>query len=137
MKRIYSILVFLIFSAFILHSEIKFDPLSITKDNFYLFNSLESIGNNSIVKTLFYGKLAGETAGFSAESFYPENLYFFDKYDKFFIENRIGLYSYDLIRNSVTPVRYSPPSKSKHFSEHQIYNWKISSFSYKIKYSFL
>jgi peptidoglycan/xylan/chitin deacetylase (PgdA/CDA1 family) len=108
MKRIYSLFLFLIFSSILINAEIRFNPLCITKENIFLFNSEESIGGNDTVKTLFLGKLKGEAGDFESLSFYPENLYFNERSNKLFIENRIGLYTYDLNKNIISPIEIYP-----------------------------
>jgi peptidoglycan/xylan/chitin deacetylase (PgdA/CDA1 family) len=108
MTKFLYIFAFLAFSLYLLDAQLKFTPLSLSKDNSFLFNSIENIGGNDPVKTLFYGKLNADKSQFEAMSFYPEYLVYNDKSNVLFIQNRMGLYKYDILKNQVKKIEGYP-----------------------------
>ncbi|OHD11494.1 MAG: hypothetical protein A2Z98_09705 [Spirochaetes bacterium GWB1_27_13] len=127
MKNIYLFIIYLFFSN-ILYSQIKFEPISIDNDNNYLFNSIEKVGENEVTKTLFYGNLIGDITQFESLSFYPENFYLSKNLSKLQIQNRIGLYEYDIEKNIVNPISIYPSfTKKDEFVIHRLQKASISS----------
>lgn len=93
---------------FSLNAELAFNVLELSEDNSFLFNSIETIGENEPLKTLFYGKFdKGKTEIVSA-SFYPEHTEYNKVSNELIIQNRIGLYTYNLLDNSIKPIKNYP-----------------------------
>ncbi|HOJ63613.1 MAG TPA: hypothetical protein PLE45_04260 [Spirochaetota bacterium] len=132
MKKIFT-LFFNFFIIFFIFSELKFTPLSINENNDFIFNSIEKIGNREEIKTLFSGNFKNNQTNFKAISFYPENLFYNEKEKKIYIQNRIGLYCYDILNEKMNDVSIYPSFTNK--SEFLILKPARVSFSYDYKYA--
>ncbi len=106
-----TIIIFITFIAISLSASIRFEPVSINEENTALFKSNEVIGNRRITETLFLANLPGflssETSAnipVKAVTVYPENMVFSLISDKIYIQNRTGIYQYDISANSVSAV---------------------------------
>jgi len=118
-------------SLFTLHSEIKFSPVSLLEDNKFLFNSLEYIGKKEMTKTLFYGELINGKTQFETVSFYPEEVIFYNE-KRFYLQNRMGLYYYDVASNFIKEIDTHPSFTKK--DEYVIHRLQKSSISPNTRY---
>lgn len=132
MRRIFFTL-YIFSGLFFVFSELKFNVLSLNDNNEFLFNSIEKIGNKDQVKTLFTGNLKNNQTTFKALSFYPEILYYNEKDKRVYIQNRIGLYYYDILKESVIDLQKYPSFTNK--NEFLIVKPPLVSFSYDYKYA--
>ena len=107
-KKFFITFIILLFFIYFLHSELKFEPVALNIQDMFLFNSVEIIAGNQYNRTLFYGTMKDEKVNFDAVSFYPENFYYSSNEKKLFIQNRMGLYSYDLSDDVIKPVEMFP-----------------------------
>lgn len=89
-------------------SELRFNVLSLNDNNEFLFNSIEKIGNNPEIKTLFLGNFKNNQTDFKALSFYPEIFFYNEKEEKLFIQNRIGFYCYDILKEEISEIKNYP-----------------------------
>ncbi len=78
-----------------------------------MFNSIEKIGNNPEIKTLFFGDFKNNQTDFKTLSFYPEILFYNEKEKKLFIQNRFGLYCYDILKDELLDVKNYPSFTKK------------------------
>jgi hypothetical protein len=71
---------------------------------------VETIGQNTPVHTLYHGSFSAAKgkALFEALSYYPENLIYAEKSGKVYIQNKTGLYIYDLNDKNVKTVGICP-----------------------------
>ncbi|MCG8571350.1 MAG: polysaccharide deacetylase family protein [Spirochaetes bacterium] len=125
LKFTFSILLLIFCTS--LFAEIQFQPVAINDENRFLFESTEIIGGNPPLKTLFYGKLEDQQTKYQAMSVYPENFVYFKSLQKIFIQNRIGLFSYDIMKNKIQEVGAFPGlTKKNEYSISQILKAAIS-----------
>ena len=111
MKNIKFCLVFLFaFLTVSVYADLSFEPIALTNQNNFIFNTVESIGQNRPVRTLYRGSfsMAKGKAAFEALSYYPENLIYAEKSDKIYIQNKNCLYIYDLTNKNVKTVSICP-----------------------------
>jgi len=130
-KITFIIIIILIFSIKI-HADLKFNPISLNKNDEALFNSIEILSGKEYNRTLFYGYYNDTEYKFEALSFYPENLFYSETKNILFIQNRMGLYYYDFNKNSVQPVNIYPNFENK--DEYVIFNLSKLNFAPNYKY---
>jgi len=123
-------------SIFILISasfaEIKFEPIALTDKDEFLFNSVETLGGKEYNRTLFYGITKDKAPVFEAISFFPEEFFFSSSDKKVYLQNRIGLYEYDIRSSSIKAVENFPNYANK--DEYLVYDISKVSFAPNFNY---
>ncbi len=132
-KKICIIFIIFLFFVFFINSEIKFDPIALNLQNTFLFNSVEIIAGNQYNRTLFYGYMRNSNLIFEAASFYPENFFYSSNEKKLYIQNRMGLYTYDIANEIVKPIEFFPNYVNN--DEYIIYRLSKTSFSPNYRYA--
>ncbi|HPO48754.1 MAG TPA: polysaccharide deacetylase family protein [Spirochaetota bacterium] len=130
-RNSFFIFLFSIFYITSVFSEIRFEPRALSEENNLIFNSLEYIGKNEMTKTLFYGNLISDKVEFEALSFYPEEIIYSDD-RRIYIQNRIGLYYYDILEKKVKTIDIYPNFSKK--DEYVVHRLQKSSVSPNYKY---
>lgn len=132
MNRIIILLFLLIINIKFISAQINFTPLALDNQNNFLFNSIETIGDRKPIKTLFYGSYNNGETLVNSYSFYPM-VYNYSKNNKIlYIQNKIGLYYYDIKENSVKTITNYPSFEKK--NEYPIYRLPIASISPDYRY---
>ncbi|HOV14753.1 MAG TPA: hypothetical protein PK771_10745, partial [Spirochaetota bacterium] len=131
LNKFFLFLLYLFITNLLMHSEIKFSPISLTEENKFLFNSFEYVGKFEMTKTLFYGELQNDKTNFEALSFYPDEIVHSDN-RRFYIQNRMGLYFYDINDKMIKNVDIHPSFTKK--DEYVIHRLQKSSVSPNLRY---
>ncbi|MBR6200932.1 MAG: polysaccharide deacetylase family protein [Spirochaetales bacterium] len=111
MKNIrFCLTVLFLFIAVSVYADLAFEPVAVTQQNDFLFRTVETIGQNTAVHTLYHGSFSAAQgkAVFEALSYYPENLIYAEKSGKIYIQNKTGLYVYDLAKKNVKTIGICP-----------------------------
>lgn len=125
-------LIIYLFLSISIYSEIIFEPISINEEKLILFNSLERIGEREQNKTLFLSYFNKNELKFEALTFYPEKLFYSENKETLFIQNRIGLYSFNLKTKEMSTIdTYLNFTKKDEYSLGKL---PFVSFSYDYRY---
>lgn len=131
-KQLLIILTLIFFFVISIFAEIKFEPIALTEKDEYLFNSVEILGGKEYNRTLFYGHTKENLPIFEAVSFFPEKFFFSSSEKKVYLQNRLGLYVYDIRASKIKVVESFPNYANK--DEYLIYDVSKVSFAPNFKY---
>ncbi len=113
--------------TFTIHSEISFEPMSLDKDNNFIFKSKEMLGDKPYANTFFKGKFYNNTKEFKSLTYYPEKVIYDKSNTLLYLQNRIGVYNFDYVNNSITEMKKIPGFSSG--NEYSVYDLSIVSIS--------
>lgn len=128
----YILLIYLLIIPIALNAQLQFNSIALNRNDEFLFNSIEIHAGKQYNKTLFYGYRQENNFGFKALTFYPENLFYSSANNSLYIQNRIGLYVFDMVDGTIKSVDNYPNYADK--DEYTIYRLSEANFSPNYRY---